>query len=738
MNNSAAKRRTPKASPISARRLFRAASGERRPASLLLVLAACAVATTVAMVTAAASSQPQPRVFFVSTNGNDSWSGTLSAPNRRNKDGPFATLPRALQAARELRTKAPEGASPRVAIRLHGGRYFLPEPVVLKPEDSGLTIETCDNEQPVLSGGRLISGWKPVTVNGHELWATTIPEAQDGKWSFRELWVNNRRAVRARQPNHGYFKVAEALDASPEWTRGQMRFRFETNDLKSTPTITNAEVVVMNRWVESRLPVFSVNETERTVQFAKKAVFQLGRGDPYYIEGALEFLHEPGEWYLDPAGGTLYYLPRPGEELRNVQVIAPRLSQVFRLEGEPKTGRFIEHLIVRGLGFQNTEWCFPQGFAADKARPTIWPPPQAEVGGFAQAAIGVPGAVWGEGVHDCLFERCNFSRLGNYGLELAGGCRSNRVEGCEFADLGAGGVKLGETAIRKEPTEQSGANEIADCTIHDGGKMFPSGVGIWVGQSPGNRILHNAIHDFYYTGISIGWTWGYGTALASNNLVAFNHVHHIGVKSDHDGPILSDMGGIYTLGMQPGTRICNNVWHDIAGIQYGGWGIYFDEGSSSIVAESNLVYRTTHGGFHQHYGATNIVRNNIFAFARDHQLQRTRPEPHVSFSFQTNIVYFDQGVLLGGNWSNDQYRMDRDLYFDARPGAKEENLRFAGATLEQWRARGHDTHSLLADPLFTAPRQDDFRLRPESPAFQLGFRPLALDDVGPRGHAEPR
>lgn len=609
---------------------------------------------------------------------------------------------------------------------------------MLKPQDSGLTLEAYQNEHPVLSGGRLITGWRRVTVSGRNLLAATIPEVEEGKWMFRELWVNGRRAVRARQPNHGYFKVAEALDASPEWTSGQMRFRFEPGDLKANPDMTNAEIVVMNRWVESRLPVFSVDEPQRTVRFTKKSVFQLGRGDPYYVEGAFEFLDEPGEWYLERNTGTLYYIPRSGEELRSLEVVAPRLSQVLRFEGEPKAERFVEHMTMRGLAFENTEWCFPEGFASDKVRPTVWPPPQAEVGGFAQAAVGVPAAVWGQGVRDCVFERCTFSHLGNYGLELGGGCQSNRLERCEFVDLGAGGIKLGETAIRAEAAEQAGANQIADCDIHDGGKMFPSAVGIWIGQSPENRILHNAIHDFYYTGISIGWTWGYGTALASNNVVSFNRVHHIGIKSDGDGPILSDMGGIYTLGMQPGTRICNNVWHDIAGLQYGGWGIYFDEGSSSIVAESNLVYRTTHGGFHQHYGATNIVRNNIFAFARDHQLQRTRPEPHVSFFFQTNIVYFDQGVLLGGNWSNDQYRMDRNLYFDARPGAKEEDLRFAGATLEQWRARGHDMHSVVADPQFVAPLEEDFRLRPGSPAFQLGFHPLALEDVGPRRRHEAK
>ena len=199
-------------------------------------------------------------------------------------------------------------------------------------------------------------------------------------------------------------------------------------------------------------------------------------------------------------------------------------------------------------------------------------------------------------------------------------------------------------------------------------RCFPARSAFGSGSRPATASLHNLIHDFYYTGISIGWTWGYGPALATNNTVELNHVHHIGVKSDGDGPILSDMGGIYTLGKQPGTTIRNNLWHDIAGIRYGGWGIYFDEGSSGILAESNVVYRTTHGGFHQHYGETNIVRNNIFAFARDHQIQRTRPEPHRSFSFVTNIVYFDSGILLTGDWSGDQLSDGLERLFRRPPG----------------------------------------------------------------------
>jgi len=671
-------------------------------------------------------------VFFVATNGNDHWSGTGAAPSRKGTDGPFATLPRALKAVREFRKQTTAAPRQRVTLSVRRGWYFLNEPLVLTPEDSDLTLAAYRGEECVISGGRRIGGWRETTIAKRKLWAAEIPEVSQGHWFFRELWTDGKRAARARHPNRGYLAVAEAPDKPRDWTQGQTRFRFREGDLKAWQSVSNAEVVVMTRWVESRLPVQSVDEKERLVTFGKRSVFELAPSDPYYLEGALEFLDEPGEWYLDRKSGILYYQPRAGEKLDELQAIAPVLTQIVRLEGRPEAGQFVQRVVMRGLTFAHTEWHFPEDFDRERNQSNAKTGSEVAVSGFSQAAVGVPGAVWGEGVRECAFEGCVFARIGNYGLEFARGCESNRIVGCQFSDLGAGGVKVGETSVRENALEQTRANEISGCHIHDGGKMFQSAVGIWIGQSPDNRILHNHIHDFYYTGISIGWTWGYGLALGTNNLVAFNHVHHIGIKSDGDGPILSDMGGIYTLGRQPGTRILNNLWHDIAGVRYGGWGIYFDEGSSGILAESNVVYRTTHGGFHQHYGETNVVRNNIFALGRDDQLQRTRPEPHLSFSFETNIVYFGSGDLLAGDWSDDNYRMDWNIYFDARPEASSDAMRFAGATLKQWRERGHDRNSLLADPLFIAPRQNDFRLQPNSPALKFGFRPIDLSQVGIR------
>jgi len=662
--------------------------------------------------------------FFVATNGNDSWSGLLATPNGRRSDGPLATVGHAVWAAREWRRNHPETGNCTVTLR--GGNYFQEKTLTLGPQDSGLTIAAYGEEHPIISGGRRIEGWKETEVGGRKLWMAELGDERRD-WMFRELWVNGRRAIRARHPNQGYLPVAGLKDSTPDWTQGQARFVFKEGDVPAWPGLTNAEVVVMSRWVESRLPIVSVDKSQHLLSFGKRSVFQLGQGDPYYIEGALEALDEPGEWCLQD--GTVYYMARVGEKLDAVEAIAPVLDQVVRIDGEQSSAKgddgsvehaaagpagrdtaavrknYVEAVTFRGLTFSHTEWYFPLGFHSGKKKPTVSPEPQPEVGGFAQAAIGVPGAVMGEGLRNCVFTNCVFGHLGSYALELGRGCQSNVVAHCEFFDLGAGGLKLGETAQRKTSDELARANEIVDCEIRDGGKMFASGEGIWIGQSPDNVLLRNRIHDFFYTGISIGWTWGYGPALASNNLVAFNHVHHIGAKADGDGPILSDMGGIYTLGKQPGTRIINNVWHDIAALHYGGWGIYFDEGSSGILAQSNVVYRTTHGGFHQHYGETNMVWNNIFAFGRDAQIQRTRAEPHNSFSFKTNIVYFDSGTLLTGDWSGDNYTIDWNVYFDTRDAAGG-GMKFAGATLEEWRKRGHDVNSVIADPGFVAPKRE--------------------------------
>ncbi len=652
----------------------------------------------------------QQRVLYVAPNGDDRWSGALPRPNRARSDGPLRTLQTALQ-------RVLEGEPMPTEIRMRGGVYWLQEPVVVTPAHAlhaqrQLRIVAVPGERPILSGGRRLTGWRVERWRERTVWIVELPEVREGGWYFRQLFVNGVRARRARLPNRGYFQVEALLDQTPDWFTGHRRFRYRTDDLPDLSTPADGEAIVFNRWVETRLPIQSQNRADRVLEFARRSTFALDPGDLYYLENLPEALDEPGEWYLSRAEGKLYYLPRPEERLEQSEVIAPVLSQLVRVVGAPEKGQFVEGVHWEGITFRHTEWSLPETL---------------ETGGFVQAAYGVPGALFLEGARRCTFKKCLVEQVGTYAIELGRGCAYNRIEACELRDLGAGGIKIGEPIIRPHPTEQTFGNCVQDCILHDGGKLFASAVGIWIGQSYSNRLLHNTIYDFYYTGISVGWTWGYGESLAGGNRVEFNHVHHIGVRLDGEGPVLSDMGGIYTLGIQHGTVIRNNRWHDIAGYRYGGWGIYLDEGSSGILVENNWVYRTTHGGFHLHYGRENTVRNNVFAYGRDYQLQASRPEPHRRLLFERNIVLGQGAQWLAGG-IDENLRFDYNLYW--REDGSE--IRFGNDDFAAWQARGQDTHSRIADPRFENPTLGDFRLRPDSPARALGFQPFDLSTVGAR------
>jgi parallel beta-helix repeat protein len=649
--------------------------------------------------------RPKGTVLYVSPQGNDAWSGKRAEPNAAKTDGPFATLVHARDVIRSMQS----GKRKPITVYVRGGVYPLSAPLVFLPEDSGtakcpITYAAYPGEKVILSGGRTITGWKKgaegAPGSGGELWTAQVPGVKEGEWYFHQLFVNGQRRQRARSPNTGFYH-ADGIFQSGNPTR----FKFHPGDIHAAWVEQgDVEVVSLQKWAEFRMPLKAVDPATNTATLStQRQEFGDDKEARYWVENAADALDAPGEWYLDRRTGTVSYLALPGEDVSRAEIVAPFLTQLVRMEGKERTPEFVHDIVLRGLTFAYTDWSLPAKGYVDM-----------------QAAYDIPAAVELRRARQCRIEHSTFVHLGQYAIHIWKASHDNQVLGNEMTDLGAGGVKVGGWFLPETEEMATSGTMVSENYIHNIGIVYPAAVGVWIGQSNGNTIAHNEIADTYYTAISLGWTWGYGPTAAHDNHIEFNNLYNIGRG------LLSDMGCIYSLGVQPGSVERNNLCHDVTRYAYGGWGIYTDEGSSQITIENNIAYRTQDGGFHQHYGRENIVRNNIFALGQMGQIQRTRQEDHVSFTFEHNIVYWTQGKLLQGTWKDDHFHLDYNLYWQAAG----QPIQFVKESLTDWQKHGQDVHSLVADPLFADPEHGDFTLKPGSPAAKIGFQPIDMSQMG--------
>lgn len=665
------------------------------------------------LLTLSFSAAANPFDFYVSPAGNDAWSGRRLEPTADGTDGPVATLARARDLVRELRQVQPKLDRP-VTVAIRGGTYYLKQPLTFTPQDSGTAAspsvyQAYEAEHPVLSGGTPIAQWQ---VNAEGRWQTTLEDVRSGKWQFSQLFVNDQRRQRPRLPKQGYFHIAAHVDRS--------QFDFAGDDIRADwSNLGDVEVLVFHEWSASRLRIASVRPAQHRVVLSGEGWQPFETGHRYIVDN-VPALSEPGQWYLDRPSGQLTYIPKAGERPNEALVVAPRLEHLLEIQGDLAGKRWVEDIQFRGLSFAHSNWVLP-----------------ATGQSFPQAEIGLDAAIVVIGGRSILFDQCVVRHVGGYGIAFGAGSRDNRLENCELVDLGGGGVKIGHAGagtwdeVAKVPDDPEllvSRHTIKNCLIAHGGRLHPAGLGIWVGNSSFNSIQNNDVFDFYQTGISVGWTWGYGPSNAHDNDVGFNHVHMIGQG------VTSDMGGIYTLGVQPGTVVHDNRVHDIKPADYGGWGLYADEGSSDIVMERNVVYRAQSAGFYQHFGKENRVWNNVFAFSEQNQIGAPNLELHTAFDFERNIVYWDNLSLAVGGCFNSSakcvtnFNMDHNIYWNA---AGLPPLFPGSISMEKWREeRGQDKNSVVADPMFVDTAADDFRLRPSSPAMALGFQPFDTTAAG--------
>jgi parallel beta-helix repeat protein len=662
-------------------------------------------------------------VFYVSPRGNDQWTGLK--PDKDGSNGPFATITRARDEIRILKQKSGDTLDRPVRVILRGGTYFVNQTIKFTEIDSGskttpIIYQAYKNEIPILSGGKVINQWKQLKVNGKLAWTSTLPEVQQGKWVFHQLWVNGDRAQRCRHPKKGYLKVEKSFNTTTDVFSGQDHFQYAQGDLKAWKDLEQGEAIIMSRWLESRLPITSINTEQQIISFQEPTPLQIEAGNSsssgagtYYLENILELLTQPGEWHLNHQTGQITYLPRQGESIYKSIIIAPVLSKLLEITGDISTRRSVDYITFEGIVFAHGEWYYPSKQNLNpKSR-------RVDLSGI-QASANIPGYIYVQATRFCGWRKCTFSHISNYAIELTDSCIENKITDCKFSDLGAGGIKIGGM---RNPS--CGKNIVSNCHIYNGGIIFHSAVGIWIGKSSNNIITNNHIHDFYYTAISVGWTWGYGEKSnskkpeAQNNIIQNNHIHDIGKKSNNDRPMLNDKGGIYTLGIQPGTIISGNLIHNVEAYNYGAAGIYLDEGSSNILVDNNIVHNIRGYCFHLHYGRNNIIRNNIFALAKIAQILYSASEKeNKALIFQNNIIYWKEGKLLDGKWKDLNFIFDRNIYWQQG----NHQIKFDQLSWQNWRKQGMDLHSEIIDPLFVNPSQGDFRLKTNSPALKLKFR----------------
>lgn len=651
--------------------------------------------------------------FYVSTDGDDRWSGTLPDPNTGRSDGPFKSITGARNRIRELKTTG--GLRAPVVVSLRGGRHTISTPIEFTPADTApVTFTSFPNEHATISGGRRIDGWREEKRGDLTVWVTDNPDVANGAWYFRQLFVNGRRAMRPRYPRTGFARIHDVPDVDPNGPLfvGANRFVVNPGDLSNWRNLDDVEIVVLHYWIEERMPIVVYDDATNVVECSRSSRMRL-RDEregwaKFYVENIAEELSEPGDWYLDRHTGELVYIPLPDETLDTAEVWAPVADQLIRFVGKPDVGQYVEFIRFTDFTFEHTRWHRPPDNAA----------------AWSQAANGAPAAIEFTGARSCAIENCVIQHVGAYGIAIGDGCNGVRVVGNELADLGAGGVKINGADARGPVERRTGNNRITDNHLHHGGEVFHSAIGVLSMHSFGNIVSHNHIHDFYYTGISCGWVWGYSESVSKNNRIEKNHIHSLGKAW------LSDMGGIYTLGVQPGTVLRGNLIHDVEMAVYGGWAIYPDEGSSHILIENNIGYNTSSQSFHQHYGRENMVRNNIWAFGREGNVRCTRIEPHLSFVFERNIMISD-GIPIYCLHEREHPHFISDLNVAWDVSGAETKL-VADHAADTWREIGNDRHTVIADPKFADVAHGDFTLAADSPAIEIGFKPIDISDVGPR------
>ena len=552
--------------------------------------------------------------IWISPKGSDFNDGTCQSPK--------ATLTSALRQAREWRRTEDNRIQGGITIYMEGGTYAFYEPVFIRPEDSGTKesptiIRSVGDEKVILSGGISINGWK----KQGKVWVADVPVFNGRPLDFRQLWVNGKKAVRARDVED-FEKMNRicSVDEKNEILYVPAVSIRRLIDNKGNLKAKYAEMVLHQMWCVANLRIRSVevqgdsaairfHQPESRIQFEhpwpRPMVTTDGHNSAFYLTNARELQDVPGEWYHDIDARKVYYYPREGEKMQEAEVIVPAVETLVRVEGT--LDRPVCHIRFEKITFSYTTWMRPSekghvplqagmyltdGYRIDpKMQRNYLNHPLDNQGwlGRPAAAVRVVAA------RQIDFERCQFEHLGSTGLDYEEAVQGGVVRGCLFHDIAGNGLLVGsfspaahETHLPYDPADRREVctqQQINNCYFTEIGNEDWGCLAIAAGYVGDVNIEHNEINEVPYSGISLGWGWTQTVNCMRNNRVHANLIHHY---AKH----MYDVAGIYTLGSQPKSYVTENCVHSIYKPGYvhdpNHWFyLYTDEGSSFITVRDN-------------------------------------------------------------------------------------------------------------------------------------------------------
>jgi len=677
-------------------------------------------------------------IYVSQKNGDDRFSG-FCMDYTFSFQGPLKTIEKALYKVAELRRI---GANQPISIIITDDIYYVNKPIKIDNTVSAVTIKSLN--KTVISGGFKIEGFKEDIFNGKECFSADVPMLDEGIW-FTDLYVDGRRADFTHYPKEGTLKPerveneSTALHTSSKWFIAKPE---EIKTFKNFSNFSDCFISYNHFWVDEHSPIESYDEETGKVVFSYASRYAIELTHPaaaleYIVENVAEAFENKNEWYLDRQTKKVYYIPRNDAQTpESIEVYAPLTDKLFVVSGEKENKA--ERITFSNLTFAYTKGDYKSTWIRGEIDlNTFTPISQKDDIAFAcdgQSMSWAHGTVEFYHSHACTVENCEFRNLGVHALDINTGSSNIRILNNAFYDIGAGAVKINGSPLEGDPDYNTHNITIHNNTISECGKRYFCACGILSKHSYENIISNNTISYLYYTGISVGWVWGYKDSISHDHIIENNHIHHIGQGK------LSDMGGIYLLGKNPGTIVRNNLIHDVESKHYGGWGIYTDEGSSYVTIEKNICYNIACNDFHQHYGCMNTIRNNIFAKSKMEPVRFSKIETHIGGICEKNIIVSEElpsytvGYYLpeeSGSFhimsgsSNLHYCYGSETYI-AKVGEK-------NYTLEEFQnCYGFEDGSIIADPMFKDYKNNDYTLLPESPAFKMGFEAIDMSDVGAR------